>query len=53
MHELDSSTELQNVEVSVTLLKSASTTDALPANSKILGTNKGNICGRVSFSSYR
>ena len=32
--------EFQNAKVSVTLLKNDSTTDALPAFLKILGTNK-------------
>ena len=53
MHVLDFSTEYQDAKVSVTLLKS-DTTDALPAILKILGTNKGNTCGGVSFQySYR
>ena len=51
---LDFSTELQNVEVLVTLLKTDSTSDALPAILKIIRTNKGNTYGGVSFrSSYR
>ena len=49
MYVLDFSTELQNAEVSVTLLKSDSTTDAVPAILKVLGTNKGNTCSGVSF----
>ena len=54
MHVLDFLTELQNAEVSVTLPKSDSTIDAFPAILKILGTNKGNTCGGVSFwHSYR
>ena len=45
---------MQNAEVSVTLLKSHSTTNAFPAIKKILGRNKGNTCGGVSFRySYR
>ena len=44
MHVLDFSTELQNTEVSVTLLNSDPTTDALQAILKILGTTKGNTC---------
>ena len=36
MHVLDFSTELQNAEVSLTLIKSDSTTDALPAILKFL-----------------
>ena len=50
MHVLDFLTVLQNAEVFVTLLKSDSTTDALPAIFKILGTNKGNTCGGIVFS---
>ena len=54
MQMLDFSTELQNTEVSVTLLKGDSTTDALPAILNIFRTNKGNTCGGVSFRySYR
>ena len=54
MHVLDFLTELQNTEVSVTLIKSDCTTDALTAISKILGAYKGNTCGGVSFRySYR
>ena len=54
MHVLDFLTELQNTEVSVTLLKGDSTTDALTAISKILGVYKGNTCGGVRFRySYR
>ena len=49
MHVLDFLTELQNTEVSVTLLKSDFTTDALTAISKILGACKRNTCGGVSF----
>ena len=49
MHVLDFLAELQNTEVSVTLLKSDCTTDALTAISKILGAYKGNTCGGVSF----
>ena len=37
MHVLDFLTESQNTEVSVTLLKSGCTTDALTVISKILG----------------
>ena len=40
MHVLDFSTEWQNAEDSVTLLKSDATTDALPAILKILGTKE-------------
>ena len=40
MQVLAFSTELENAEVSVTLLKSDSNTDALPAILKIPGTNK-------------
>ena len=49
MHVSDFWTELQNPEVSLTLLKSDSTTDDLKP--KILETNKGqrNVCGRISF----
>ena len=43
MHVLDLWTEFQNTEVSVTLLKSYSTTEALPAILKNLGTIKGRI----------
>ena len=39
MHVLGFTTNLQNAEVSVTLLKSDSTTDALTAIFKILGRN--------------
>ena len=54
MYVLDFLLELQNAEVSVILLKSDSTTDALPVILKIIGTNKGNICNGVSFRySYR
>ena len=54
MHVLDFLAELQNTEVFVTLLKSNSTTDALPSILKILGTNKGNTFDGVSFQySYR
>ena len=49
MHVLDFLAELQNTEVSVTLLKSDCTTDALTAISKILGAYKGNTCDGVSF----
>ena len=42
MQVLAFSTELENAEVSVTLLKSDSNTDALPEILKIPGTNKGN-----------
>ena len=49
MHVLDFLTELQNTEVSVTLMKSDCTTDALTAISKILGAYKGNTCDGVSF----
>ena len=41
--------ELQNLEVSLTLLKCDSTTDALPAILKFLRINKGNTCGGISF----
>ena len=54
MHLLDFLIELQNTEVSVTLLKSDCTTDALTVISKILRAYKGNICGGLSFRySYR
>ena len=46
---VDFSTELQNSEVSVTLLKSDSTADPLPAILKILGTSKGNTCVESVF----
>ena len=50
MHVLDFLTEWQNIEVSVTLLKSDCTTAIL----KIPGAYKENICGEVSFGySYR
>ena len=48
MHVLDFSTELQNAEVFVTLLKCDST-DVLPANLKILGRNEGNTYSGVSL----
>ena len=51
---LDFSTELPNAELSVILLKSDYTKDALPAILKILGTNKGKTCAGVTFRySYR
>ena len=51
---LDFLTELQNREVSVTLIKGDWTTDALTAISEILGAYKENTCGGVSFRySYR
>ena len=43
MYVLDFSTELKNAEFSLTLLKSDSTTDALPAILKFLRTNKGTL----------
>ena len=43
------STELQNAEVSPTLLKCDSTTDVLPEILKYLITNKGNTCDGISF----
>ena len=46
---LDLSTELENAEASVTLLKSDSTTDALPAILKILGASKGNTAVESVF----
>ena len=49
MHVLVFLTELQNAEVSVTLLKRDCTTDTLAEISKILGACKGNTCGGVSF----
>ena len=42
-------TESQNTKVSVTLLESNCTTDALTAFSKVLGACKGNNCGGLSF----
>ena len=54
MHLLHFLKELQNTEVSVTLLKIDCTTDALTAISKTLGAYKENTCGGVSFrDSYR
>ena len=54
MQVLDFLTELQNTQVSVTLLKSNYTTDALTAISKILRAYNRNTCGGVSFRySYR
>ena len=54
MHVLDFLTDSQNTEVSVALLKSDWTADALAAISKILGAYKGNTCGGASFRySYR
>ena len=41
--------DLQNVKVSLTLLKCDSTTDALPAILKFFRKNKGNTCGGISF----
>ena len=43
MYVLDFSIELKNAEFSLTLLKSDSTTDALPAILKFLRTNKGTL----------
>ena len=47
------STELHNLEVSLTLLKCDSTTDALSAILKFLRTNKGNtyrwVVGQLEF----
>ena len=48
MHVLDFSREMQNAEVSLTLLKSDSTIDAHPAILKFLRKNKGNTCGGIS-----
>ena len=45
MHVLDFSTELQSAEVSFTLLKSDSATDALQAISKFLRTKKSQARG--------
>ena len=54
MRALDFWTDLKNGGVSFTLLKSDSTTGALSAIFKTLGTNKGNTCGEASFLySYR
>ena len=50
MHVLDFLAESQNTEVSVTLLKSDWTTDALTAISKILGAYKGNTCVESVFA---
>ena len=48
---LEISAKLQNAEIyTVTLLKSASITDAHPTISKILGTLTGNFSSGVSFS---
>ena len=49
MHVLDFLTELQNTEVSVTLLKGDCTTDALTAISEILGAYEGKTCCGVTF----
>ena len=49
MHVLDFLAELQNTEVSATLVKSDCTTGALTAILEILGAYKGNTCGGVSF----
>ena len=49
IHVLNLPTELQNSEASFILLKSVSTTDALPEILKILGTSKGNIYGGLTF----
>ena len=43
MYVLDFSRELKNAEFSLTLLKSDSTTDVLPAILKFLRTNKGTL----------
>ena len=55
MHVLDFFlTELQNIKVSLTLLKCDPDTDALPTILKFLRTNKGNTCGGISFQqSYK
>ena len=50
MHVLDFLTELQYTQVSVTLLKSDCTTDALTAISKILRACSGNTCGESVFN---
>ena len=55
MHVIDFLTESQNKEVSVTLLKSDCTTDALTAILKVLGAYKGNTCdgvGRLNSSNF-
>ena len=49
IYVLNLPTELQNSEASFTLVKSVSTTDALPEMLKILGTSKGNIYGGLTF----
>ena len=41
--------DLQNVEVSLTLLKCDSTGDALPVVLTFFRTNKGNTSGGISF----
>ena len=49
MHVLDFLTESQNTEVSITLIQSDSTKDALTAISKILGAYKESTCDGVKF----
>ena len=49
IHVLNLPTELQNSKASLSLLKSDSTTDALPTILKILGTSRGNIYGGLTF----
>ena len=48
-HVTGLSTELKNAEAFVTLPKHYSTTDTLSLILQILPTNKGNICGGLSF----
>ena len=50
MHVLDFLAELENTEVSVTLLKGDCTTDALAAISKILAYTCGGVSFRYSYS---
>ena len=50
IHVIELLAELQNAEISsVILLKSNSTTDALPAISKIIRTLTGFVCDGESF----
>ena len=49
IHALNLPKVLQNTEASFMLLKSDSTTDALPEILKILGSSKGNIYGVLTF----
>ena len=49
IHVLNLPTELQKTEAFFILLKSDSTTDAVPEIFKIIGSSKGNIYGALTF----